>query len=74
MAGAAGGRGEVSVDEYAEDAFSFRICFLVAVVGPDFFCEGEFGGCELAGDGGGHVVLLLSENLEGVREKGEGRG
>lgn len=54
MAGAAGGRNEFSIHKDAEYSFSFRICLLVPVVGPHFFCKGEFSGGELAGGGGGH--------------------
>jgi len=54
VAGAAGGRSEVSIDEYAEYAFVLQICFLAPVLGPDFLGQGEFLLGELAGGGFGH--------------------
>lgn len=65
MAGAAGGGNEFSIHKDAEYAFVLRISLLAPVVGPDFFCEREFCGGELAGGGGGHgdhTILLLASS------------
>jgi len=73
VAGAAGGRSEVSIDEYAEYAFGFRICLLAPVLGPYFLGQGEFSGGELAGGGGGHgdhtILLLVSSTTNALTMK-----
>ena len=69
VAGAAGGRSEVSIDEYAEYAFGFRIGFLAPVLGPDFLGQGEFLLGELAGGGFGHWGVAPCEVFGGMREK-----